>query len=255
MVARVVSCRREVQAVDGPDIRVIIPVNFLSGTSPNTGSPQLGHLRCTAINCEVQPSEGMDADISFQYRGEGISSSNRQSVHINQSRRVWEREAHINWSMVTCLGSTRLELPCLRALLALLCRRGLSASVNNAIGTQLRDPINSVGTDPMADGGLNGYMDAATELGRNPVSKHQIQPEYIDEQADAGRHCRTRLARPNSQARTGTVINHFSILRTTSRIGNLVRLIPPLAICDDHACTMCTARPSTTRHGNGNLAR
>ena len=27
-------------------------------------------------------------------------------------------------------------------------------------------------------------MDAAAELGRNPVSKHQIQPEYIDEQAD-----------------------------------------------------------------------
>ena len=29
-------------------------------------------------------------------------------------------------------------------------------------------------------------MDAAAELGRNPVSKHQIQPEYGDEQADAG---------------------------------------------------------------------
>ena len=47
-------------------------------------------------------------------------------------------------------------------------------------------------------------MDAATELGRNPVSKHQIQPEYGDEQADAGRDCRNRLARPNSQARTRT---------------------------------------------------
>ena len=30
-------------------------------------------------------------------------------------------------------------------------------------------------------------MDAAAELGRNPVSKHQIQPEYGDEQANAGR--------------------------------------------------------------------
>ena len=30
-------------------------------------------------------------------------------------------------------------------------------------------------------------MDAAAELGRNPVSKHQVQPEYGDEQADAGR--------------------------------------------------------------------
>ena len=27
-------------------------------------------------------------------------------------------------------------------------------------------------------------MDAAAEIGRNPVSKHQIQPEYGDEQAD-----------------------------------------------------------------------
>ena len=63
-----------------------------------------------------------------------------------------------------------------------LCAGGLSAV--NAIGTQLRDPINS---------GLTrwrmavSYMDAAAELGRNPVSKHQIQPEYGDEQADAGR--------------------------------------------------------------------
>ena len=54
----------------------------------------------------------------------------------------------------------------------------------NAIGTQLRDPINS---------GLTRWrmavslMDAAAELGRNPVSKHQIQSEYGDEQADAGR--------------------------------------------------------------------
>ena len=30
-------------------------------------------------------------------------------------------------------------------------------------------------------------MDAAAELGRNPGSKHQIQPEYGDDQADAGR--------------------------------------------------------------------
>ena len=29
-------------------------------------------------------------------------------------------------------------------------------------------------------------MDAAAELGRNPASKHQIQPEYGDEKADAG---------------------------------------------------------------------
>ena len=47
-------------------------------------------------------------------------------------------------------------------------------------------------------------MDAVAEIGRNPVSKHQIQTECGDEQADAGWDYRTRLTRrPNSQARTG----------------------------------------------------
>ena len=36
---------------------------------------------------------------------------------------VWERDAHIYWSMVTCQGSTRLEVP--RGLLD-LCRRILN---------------------------------------------------------------------------------------------------------------------------------
>ena len=53
----------------------------------------------------------------------------------------------------------------------------------NAIGTQLRDPINL---------GLTRWrmavsLDVDAELGRNPVSKDQIQPEYGDEQTDAGR--------------------------------------------------------------------
>ena len=30
-------------------------------------------------------------------------------LHTNSG--LWEREAHINWSMVTCQGSTRSELP------------------------------------------------------------------------------------------------------------------------------------------------
>ena len=45
-------------------------------------------------------------------------------------------------------------------------------------------------------------MDAAAEIGRNPVSKHQIQPE-CGESAGAGRDGRTFLARPNSQAASG----------------------------------------------------
>ena len=63
-----------------------------------------------------------------------------------------------------------------------------------AIGTQLlRDPINS-GLTRWRMAVINKEMDAAAELGRNPVSKQQIQPEYGDEQADAGRDYRTRLA-------------------------------------------------------------
>ena len=54
-------------------------------------------------------------------------------------------------------------------------------------------------------------MDAAAELGKNPVSKDEIQSEYGDKQADAGRGYQTRLARPNSQARAGTGKYSFSL--------------------------------------------
>ena len=72
-------------------------------------------------------------------------------------------------------------------------------------------------------------MDAAAEIGRNPISKHYIQPDYGDEKADAGRDCRTRLARPIAQARTETRdILIFPVQLTASRIGNLTRLIHTL---------------------------
>ena len=80
----------------------------------------------------------------------------------------------------------------------------------NTFGAQLRDPINS-GLTQWRLAVFNIIMDAAAEMGRNPVCKHQIQPEYGDEQADAGRDCRTRLARPNSQARTRTGKYAFSL--------------------------------------------
>ena len=46
-------------------------------------------------------------------------------------------------------------------------------------------------------------MDAVSESRRNAVRKRQIQPA---ERTEAGRDARTRLARPNSQARTRTGI-------------------------------------------------
>ena len=51
-------------------------------------------------------------------------------------------------------------------------------------------------------------MDAAAELGRNPASA-RFSLEHGDEQADARWDCRTRLARPNSQARKGTGNSSF----------------------------------------------
>ena len=113
-----------------------------------------------------------------------------------------------------------------------LCAGGLSAV--NVIGTQLRDPTSS-GLIRWRLAVLNIIMDAAAEIGRNPVSKHQIQPEYRDEQADAGQDCRTRLARPNfSGANADREIFIFSVQLTTCSIGNLTRFIHTLAICDDH---------------------
>ena len=77
-------------------------------------------------------------------------------------------------------------------------------------------------------------MDVTTKIGRNPVSKHQIQSEYGNEQADTGQEYRTRLARTNSQARTGTEKLFFPVQLNTCRIDNFTRLIHTLAICDDH---------------------
>ena len=80
-------------------------------------------------------------------------------------------------------------------------------------------------------------MDAAAELGRNPVSKHQIQPEYGDEQADAGRDGGTRLARPNSQARTGTGEYYFPCSADHEQDWQPYPVDPYSAICDDHTYT------------------
>ena len=86
----------------------------------------------------------------------------------------------------------------------------------------------------MAYGGFNiKQMDAAAELGKNPVSKHQIQPEYGDEQADAGRDCRTRLTKTKSSGANGDreELIIFPVQLTTNRIGSFItRLILTLAI-------------------------
>ena len=57
-------------------------------------------------------------------------------------------------------------------------------------------------------------MDAAAEIGRNPMSKDQIQSEYGSEQADAGRDCRTRFARPIISGASGDRGDSFSLFTT-----------------------------------------
>ena len=72
-------------------------------------------------------------------------------------------------------------------------------------------------------------MDATAELGGNPVSKHQIQPEYGDEQ-----DCRTRLARPTSLASTGTGEYYFPCSADHEQDWQPYPVDPYSAICDDH---------------------
>ena len=68
-------------------------------------------------------------------------------------------------------------------------------------------------------------MDGAGELGRNPVSKHQIQPEY-----GVSRLTRDGMAEPVSRDQ---ILRHargqaFPVQLTTRRIGSLTRLIHTL---------------------------
>ena len=69
-------------------------------------------------------------------------------------------------------------------------------------------------------------MDAAAEFGRNPVSKHQIQPGYGDEQGLTRDGTAEPVSRDHFLRRErgkGNII--LSIQLITSRIGNLTRLI------------------------------
>ena len=71
-------------------------------------------------------------------------------------------------------------------------------------------------------------MGAAAELGRNPVSKHQIQPEYGDEQADAGRDRRNPSRETNFSGANGDREIFIFPVQTMCRIGNLTRWIHTL---------------------------
>ena len=67
-------------------------------------------------------------------------------------------------------------------------------------------------------------------------TRFSLKVSVEKEQADAGRNGRTRLARPNSWARTGTGKYSFfpTVHLTPSRIGNLARFDASSALSDDH---------------------
>ena len=64
----------------------------------------------------------------------------------------------------------------------------------------------------MAVGGINNEMDSDAKAKVIPRVNTRLRLSVENEQADAGRDGRTCLARPDSQARTGTGKNSFSLL-------------------------------------------
>ena len=57
-------------------------------------------------------TEVRELDAAVAQARAGAAKSAQKSVAAQGERsNIWEREAHINWSMVTCQGSTRSELP------------------------------------------------------------------------------------------------------------------------------------------------
>ena len=78
-------------------------------------------------------------------------------------------------------------------------------------------------------------MDAVAHGGRNPLSKHHLNVE--NEQADAGRDGRTRLARPNSQGERGQGKVYFPCSADHDQDGNHTRLIHTqlkvLTVCNE----------------------
>ena len=86
-------------------------------------------------------------------------------------------------------------------------------------------------------------MEAAAEFGSNPVSKHQIRPEYGDEQVNAEGTAEPVSRDKFSGANANREIFVFPVQLTTSRIGNLTRLIHTLAIMCDYTYILHGSKP------------
>ena len=74
------------------------------------------------------------------------------------------------------------------------------------------------------------------EIGRNPISTTRFSLSMGNEQADAGRDGRTRLARLNSQARTGIRRYIFSCSADHEQDWQPYPVDPyPAILCDNHS--------------------
>ena len=97
---------------------------------------------------------------SGAYQRTGMNSSRQSEIacssfHYIPIVGVGKREEHKTWSMMKPEKTASV------------------LSAVSAIGTPLRDPINS----GLTRWRLTVYVEAAADSGRNPVSKHQVQPE------------------------------------------------------------------------------
>ena len=81
-------------------------------------------------------------------------------------------------------------------------------------------------------------MDAAAELGRNLASKHQIQSEYGDRQANPSRE--TKFSDANAHRE---IYVYFPVQLTTSRTGNLTYPVDP------YSCHMCGHTSMVQKYG------
>ena len=93
-------------------------------------------------------------------------------------------------------------------------------------------------------------MDTAAELGRNPVSKHQIQPSTEMSRLTRDGTAET-VSRDHFSGRLGDrEIFIFPVQLTTSRIGNLTRLIHTVLL---HVMTIHTVHTYFTMVTNNTI--
>ena len=143
-------------------------------------------------------------------------------VHKSDVQNRWDDNRH-TWKVVRRVKPER-QHPLLNYLKDFWpCAGGLSAV--NVIGTRLRDSTSLGLTRWRLKVYTKYYVDAVAETGRNPVSKHQIQPEYgltVGGRSNLSRE--TKLSGANEDREKFI----FPVLLTTSGIGDLTRSIHSL---------------------------